>query len=145
MAPTTSPVINPLLQILWMESGDRGATGAVAVATLAKKKQEKRAPGGRETFKVSNNFGPAGRQNPPRAVKFNGGVCEPELAGGTPSPHKGAQGKEASSLFRPNPLAAAKGGCDVEAKAVAEDDLDDVKAKAIAEDDLDLNKGASIG
>ncbi len=84
------PVINPLLQILWMESGDGSPTGAVAVASSAKKKQEKKALGGRETFKVLNNFGPAGRQNPPRTVKFDGGVHEPELAGGTPTPHKGA-------------------------------------------------------
>ncbi len=143
--PRLPPIINPLLQILQMESGDGGAAGAVAVATSAKKKQEKRAPGGHETFKVSNNFGSARRRNPPHAVKFDGGVCEPEHAGETPSPHKGAQGKEASSLFRPNLLAAAKGGRDVEAKAVTKDDLDNVEAKLVAEDDLDDDKGASVG
>jgi len=90
MAPLTPPVINPSLQILRMELGDGGAACAVAVATSAKKKQEKRASGGRETFKVSNTFGPAGRQNPPGAVKFDGKVRGPQLAGRTPSPHKGA-------------------------------------------------------
>jgi hypothetical protein len=145
MAPLTPPVINPFLQILWMESGDAGAACAVAVATSAKKKQEKLALGGCETFKVSNNFGPAGRRNPPGAVKFDGEVCGPQLAGRTPSPHKGAHGKEASSLFCPNLLAAAKGGHDVEAKAVAEDDSDNVKAKALAKDDSDNDKGASVG
>jgi hypothetical protein len=145
MAPLTPPIINPSLQILRMESGDGGASCAVAVATSAKKKQEKRAPGGRKTFKVSNNFGPAGHQNPPGAVKFDGKVRGSQLAGRTPSLHKGAQGKEASSLFRPNLLAAAKGGRDVEAKAVAEDDSDNVEAKALAKDDSDDDKGASIG
>jgi hypothetical protein len=141
----TPHVINPSLQILWMESGDEGAAGAVAVATSAKKKQEKRDPGGRETFKVSNNFGPAGHQNSPRAVKFDGRVHELELAGRTPSPHKGARGKEASSLFRPNPLAAAKGGRDVKAEAIAKDDSDDIKAKAVTEDNSDGDKGLSVG
>jgi hypothetical protein len=37
MAPTTPPVINPSLRILWIDSGDGGATGTVAVATLARK------------------------------------------------------------------------------------------------------------
>ncbi len=92
-----------------------------------------------------NNFGPAGRRNPPGAVKFDGKVCEPQLAGRTPSPHKGAQGKEASSLFRPNLLAAAKGRRDVEAKDVAEDDSDNVEAKALAKDDSNDDEGASVG
>jgi hypothetical protein len=88
MAPKTPPGINPSLQILWIESGDGGAAGAVAVATWAKKKQEKRALGGHETFRISNKFGPAGRWNPSRSVKLDGGVCKLELAGGTPSPPK---------------------------------------------------------
>ena len=82
-----------------------------------------------------NNFGPAGRQNPSRAAKFDSGVSEPEFAGGTPSPHKKAQGKEAAFLCRPNcekAFAAAKGGHDVEAEAIAEDYSDD-------------DKGASVG
>ena len=41
-------------------------------------------------------------------------------------------------------LAATKGGRDVEAKAVAKDDLDNVEAKAVAEDDSDNNEGASV-
>ncbi len=55
--------------------------------------------------------------------------------GGTPSPHKKAQGKEASFLYRPNhekAFAATKGGRNIEAKAVAEDDSDD-------------DEGASVG
>ncbi len=79
-----------MLQILWMDSGDGGATGAAAVATSARKKQGKKALGGLETLKVSNNFGPAGRRNPPQAAKVDGGVRRPEFAGGTPSPHKKA-------------------------------------------------------
>jgi hypothetical protein len=100
------------------------------------KKQGKKAPGGLKTLKVLNNFGPAGRQNPPRAAKFDhGGVHKLEFAGGTPSPHKRAQGKEAAFLYRPNhekAFAAAKGGHDIEAKAIAEDDSDD-------------DEGASVG
>jgi hypothetical protein len=142
--PHNPHVINPLLQILQMESGDGGTAGAVAVAMLAKKKQEKRAPGGCKTFKVLNNFGPAGHRNPPRTVKFDSGICEPELAGETPSPHKKARGKEASFFFRPNPFAAAKGKRDVEAKAVAEDDSNDIEAKAVAKDDSDDNEGAIV-
>jgi hypothetical protein len=92
-----------------------------------------------------NNFGPARRRNPLGAVKFDGEVRGPPLAGRTPSPHKGAQGKEASSLFRPNLLAAAKDGCKVEAKAIAEDNSDDVEDKALAKDDSDNDEGASVG
>jgi hypothetical protein len=98
-----------------------------------------------ETFKVLNNFGPAGRRNPPGAVKFDGEVRGPQLAGRTLSPHKGAQGKEASFLFRPNLLAAAKGGRDGEAKAVAKDDSDTVEDKALAKDDSDDDEGTSVG
>jgi hypothetical protein len=118
------PVINPLLQILWMDSGDGGATGAVAVAMSARTKQGKKALGGLETLKVSNNFGPAGHCNPPRAAKVDGGVREPEFAGRSPSPHKKASGKEASFLFcldRKKASAAAKGGHNVEAEAIAKD------------------------
>jgi hypothetical protein len=135
MAPTTPPIINPLLRILWMDSGDGGAAGAVAVATSERKKQGKNAPGGLKTLKVLNNLRTAGRQNPPRAAKFDGGVHEPEFAGGTPSPHKKALGKEAAFLCRPNhekAFTTAKGGRNVEAKAIAEDDTDD-------------DEGASVG
>ncbi len=99
-------------------------------------------------------------------------MCKPEFAGGTPSPHKQAQGKEASFLFpldRKKASAAAQGGHDVMAEAIAEDNLDndegasivvgpdrekafaaakgkrDVKAEAVAEDDLDNDEGASVG
>jgi hypothetical protein len=82
-----------------MDSADGGAAGAVAVATSAGKKQGRKAPGGLETPKVSNNFG---RRNPPRAAKFDGGVRELELTGGTPSPRKKARDKEDSSLDRLN-------------------------------------------
>jgi hypothetical protein len=129
-----------------MELGDRGTAGAVAVATWAKKKQEKRAPGGHETFRVSNNFRPAGRRNPSRAVKLDGGVCELELVGGTPSPPKKARGKETPFLLRPNPFAATKGKHDAKAmKSVAEDDSDEVEAEVLAEDDSDDDEGASGG
>ncbi len=146
MAPTTPPGINPSLQILRMELDDGGAAGPVAVATWAKKKQEKRAPGGHETFRVSNNFGPAGHWNPSQAVKLDGGVCESELAGGTLTPPKKARGKEAPFLFRPDPFATAKGERDAEAtKSVAEDDSDDVEAEVVAEDNSDDDEGASGG
>jgi hypothetical protein len=146
MAPVTPPGINPSLQILWMESDDGGAAGAVSVATWAKKKQEKRAPGGHETFRVSNNFGPAGRQNPSRAVKLDGGVRESELAGGTPSPPKKGRGKEAPFLFRPDPFATAKGKRDAEAtKSVAKDNSDDVEVEVVAEDNSDDDEGTSGG
>jgi hypothetical protein len=163
MAPTTPPVINPLIQILWMDLGDGGAAGAVAVATSARKKQGKKAPRGLETLKVSNNFGPAVHHNPPRAAKVDGGVREPEFAGGTPSPHKKARGEEASFLFRPNcekATAAAKGGHNVEAKTIAKDDSDDnegtsaiicpnhkkafTAAKGGRDDNSDNDKGASV-
>jgi hypothetical protein len=113
-----------------MDSGDGGAAGAVAVAMTARKKQGKKTPGGLETLKVLDNFGPARRQNPPRAAKFDCGVCKLESAGGTPSPHKKAQGKEAAFLCRPDRkkvFATAKGGRNIEAKAVTKDDLDEDK------------------
>jgi hypothetical protein len=42
--------------------GDEGGAGAVAVATLAKKRQGNMAL---KTLKILNNFGSAGRRNPP--------------------------------------------------------------------------------
>jgi hypothetical protein len=134
MAPTTPPIINLLFRILLMDLGDGGAKGAVAVATSARKNQGKKAPGGLKTLKVLKNFGPAGRQNPPRAAKFDGGVHEPEFAGGTPSPHKKVRGKEASFLYRPNrekAFATAKGGRDVKANAVTKDDSDDEEGASL--------------
>jgi hypothetical protein len=53
--------------ILQMDAGDGGAAGAVALATSAEKKREKR---GLE-MKISNNFGSPCR-NPPRAVRIGG-------------------------------------------------------------------------
>jgi hypothetical protein len=104
----------------------------------------------------------AGR-NPPHAAKVNSGVREPEFAGGTPSPHKTARGKEAPFLFclnRKKASATTKGGCDVRVEAVAEDNSDDDKgtsavvhpnrekafttAKGRRDDDSDNNKGASV-
>jgi hypothetical protein len=124
MAPTTPPVINLSLRILWMDLGDEGAAGAVAVAMSERKKQGKKAPGGLKTLKVSNNFGPAGHRNPPCAAKFNSGVRELEFADGTLSPHKKAQGKKAAFL-------CCQGGCNVEAKAVAEDDWNEDESASV--------------
>jgi hypothetical protein len=99
-------------------------------------------------------------------------VREPEFTGGTPSPHKKARGEEASFLFRLNrkkASAAAKGGRNIKAKAVAKDDSDndegtsiivspnckkafaaakggcDVEAKAVTKDDADDDEGTSNG
>jgi hypothetical protein len=71
---------------------------------------------------------------PLRAAKFDGGVREPVLTGGTPSPHKKARDKEDSSVDRLNwkkAFAASKGrhgvndASDAEAEVLVEDDLDD--------------------
>jgi hypothetical protein len=114
-----------------MDSADGGAAGAVAVATSAGKNQGRKAPGGLETPKVSNNFG---RQNPPRAAKFDGGVRKPELAGGTLSPRKKARDEEELSLDcldQKKAFAAVKGrhgvnnASDAEAEVLVEDDSDD--------------------
>jgi hypothetical protein len=136
MAPTTPPSINLSLRILRMDLADGGAAGAVAVATSAGKKQGRKAPGGLETPKVSNNFG---RRNPPRAAKFDGGVREPELAGGTPSPRKKARDKEDSSLDRldqKKAFAAVKGRHSV-------NNASDAKAEVLVEDDSDNNDASS--
>ncbi len=45
----------------------------MAVATSAKKKHGKKAPGGLQTLKISNNFRAPGHQNPPRAAKLDSG------------------------------------------------------------------------
>ncbi len=93
MAPRISLFINPSL---WMSAGDGGAAGAVAMATAARKKQQKKALG---SPKISNNFKPVSRRNLPCLAKGGGGVSEPELAGSTPkkwpqewTPRKKARG-----------------------------------------------------
>ncbi len=78
-----------------------------------------------------NNFG---RRNPPHAAKFNGGVREPELMGGTPSPRKKVQDEEDLSfnqLDRKKAFAAVKGrhgvndASNAEAEVLVKDDSDD--------------------
>jgi hypothetical protein len=103
MAPTTPFNINPSFWLLRNSTGDEGGAGAVAVATSAKKRQGKNAL---KTLKISNNFRSAGRQNPLRAAKLDGG-SGPEVAGRTPrkrskdrTPCKKARGGEESFLFR---------------------------------------------
>ncbi len=92
MAPTTPPFkIDPSLCLLQDSMRDEGATGAVAVATSAKEKYGKKAPGGLQTLKISNNFGSTGRRNPPQAAKFNGGGSELRMRRKRPAegtPHK---------------------------------------------------------
>ncbi len=85
---------------------DEGAAGAVAVATPAKEKHGKNAPGGLETLKISNNFGLTGRRNPLRAARLDGGGSEL----GTPrkkpvegTPRKMVQGREVKFPFRLDP------------------------------------------
>jgi hypothetical protein len=113
-----------------------GAAGAVAVATSAGKKQGRKAPSGLETPRVSNNFG---RRSPPCAAKFNGGVREPELAGGIPSPRKKARDEGNMSLDRldwKKAFPAGKGrhginkASDAEAKVLIEEDSDDDDASS---------------
>jgi hypothetical protein len=75
----------------------------VAVATSAKKKHGKKAPGGLQTLKISNNFGVPGRRNPPRAAKLDSGEIELGMlrkrsTEGTP--RKMAQGGEVKFPFR---------------------------------------------
>jgi hypothetical protein len=145
IAPTTPPSINLSIRILQMDTGDGGAAGAVAVATSAGRKQGKKAPGGLKTPKVLNNFG---RRNPPRAAKSNGGVHEPELAGGTPSPHKKARGEEDLSLDRldrEKVFTAVKERHGIEANAGAEDNANKAEAKVVVEDDSDDNGTSGRG
>jgi hypothetical protein len=52
----------------------RGAAGAGAMATLAKKRQGKKAQGGLQTLKISNNFGLTRSLNPQQAAKLDSGV-----------------------------------------------------------------------
>jgi hypothetical protein len=135
LAPTTPPVINPPLRILCMDSGDGGAAGTVAVATSARKSKEKRPREASQPSRSQTTLGQPGVETPPRTGTVDGGVRHLEFAGGTPSPHEKAQGKEASFLYRPDrkkAFAAVKGRRDVEAQAVAEDVSDD-------------DEGASVG
>ena len=106
MTPTTSLTINPSLWILWNGMGDEEAAGVVAGATELQERQEKRWVRGPTYHKVSNNFEVIGRRNPLRAAKFEGGVSDPEDAGGTPrkrhddgAPRKKARGGEDPFLF----------------------------------------------
>jgi hypothetical protein len=102
MAPITPPFkINPSLCLLHSER-DEGATAAVAVAKSAEKKHNKKAPGGLQTLKISNNFRAPGRRNPLQAAKLNGreiklGMLRKRPANGIP--HKMAQGREAKFPF----------------------------------------------
>jgi hypothetical protein len=101
MDPTTFLFINPSL---WMSAVDGGAAGAVAMATLAGKKQQKKSPGSPQ---ISNNIKLVGRQNLSRLAKAGGVVSEPEAAGSTPrkrpqegTPRKKAQGGKGTFFFR---------------------------------------------
>jgi hypothetical protein len=75
----------------------------VAVATSAKKKHGKKAPGGLQTLKISNNFGAPGRQNPPRAAKLDSGEIKLGMLRKRPAegtPRKMARGGEVKFPFR---------------------------------------------
>ncbi len=90
----------------------------------------------------------SGSKNLPHAAKSDGGVREPELAGGTPSPRKKARGEEDSSLDRLNRekvFAAVKGRHGVKAGAGAEDNANDAEAKVVIEDDSDDNSTSGGG
>ena len=56
----------------------------VAGATMARKKQEKGGRRGPTYPKVLSYFEAIGHCNPPQAAKFEGGVSNPEVAGGAP-------------------------------------------------------------
>jgi hypothetical protein len=105
MAPTTPFNMNPFLWLLQNSTGGEGGAGTVAVVTLAKKRQGKKAL---KTLKILNNFGSAGRRNPLPA-KLDGGVSRLEIAGRMPrkrsedgTPCKKARGREEPFLFRLN-------------------------------------------
>jgi hypothetical protein len=98
MAPMTLFDINPSLWLFLDSTGDEGATDAVVVATLAEKKQGKKALGGVQTLKILNYFGSTGRWNPPRAAKLDGRVSKlwtPRKRPEKGAPCKKAQGREA--------------------------------------------------
>jgi hypothetical protein len=73
MVPMTLFDINPSLWLLRNSMMDEGAAGAVAVATLVKKKQGKKALGGLQTLKISNNFRSTGRRNPRKQPSLTAG------------------------------------------------------------------------
>jgi hypothetical protein len=135
----TPPVINPLLQILRMESGDGGTAGAVGVATLAKKKLEKGPQEAARPSRSQTTSGQPGVETPRAQSSLTAMFVSRSSRAGHQVPTKGHEAK------RPLPSSAPTSGRDVEAEAVAKDDSDDVEAEAVAEDDSDDNKGASIG
>jgi hypothetical protein len=82
---------------------DEGAAGTVAVATSAKKKQGKKAPGGLQTLKISNNFGSTGRRNLPQAAKLDGGGSKlgmPRKRPAEGTPRQKGQGGNVKFPFR---------------------------------------------
>jgi hypothetical protein len=83
MAPTTPPSINPSLRILRINSADGGATGTVAVATSAGKKQGRKAPGSLKTPKVSNTLGAKTPRAPP---SLTAGCASRSLQAGPQAP-----------------------------------------------------------
>jgi hypothetical protein len=103
MAPTTPLFkINPSLCLLH-SAREEGAAGAVAVAMSVENLHGKKAQGSPQTFKVSNNLGAPGCQNPPRAAKLDG----TEIKLGTPkkrpaegTPRRMARGGEVKFPFR---------------------------------------------
>ncbi len=104
MAPTTLPFkFNPSLCLLQDSMRNEGAAGAVAVATSAKEKHGKKALGGLQTLKISNNFGSTGCRNPPQAAKLDGGGSElgtPRKRPTEGTPRKMARGREVKFPFR---------------------------------------------
>ncbi len=167
MASTTPFNINPSLWLLWNSTGDEEGAGAVAVATSAEKRQGKKAL---KTLKISNNFGSAGRRNPPRAAKLDGGVSGPEIAGGMPrkrsedgTPWKKAQGGEESFLLRLDcERAYAAASAKANPPSIAADKYNDpenrggapkapakgghgVEAKTVNENDSDNDEITSVG
>jgi hypothetical protein len=167
MAPTTPFNINPALWLLRISMGDERGAGAVAVATSAKKRQGEKAL---KTLKISNNFGSAGRQNPPRAAKFDGVLSKPEIAGGTLKKRskdgtscKKAKGGEESFLFCLNrKWAYAAASAKANPPSIAADKYDDpedrggapkapakgrhgIEVKIVNENNSDDDKITSVG
>jgi hypothetical protein len=69
----------------------------------AKKKHGKKALGGLQTLKISNNFGAPGRRSPPRAAKLDSGEIEFGMLRKRPAegtPRKMARGREVKFPFR---------------------------------------------
>jgi hypothetical protein len=95
----------------------------VAVATLAKNLHGKKAWGSPQTFKVSNNFGAPGRQNPLQAAKLNGTEIKlrtPKKRSVERTPQRMAQGREVKFPFRfDRKRAYAAGGAQARPPAIA--------------------------